>query len=197
VSATAEAPRKDHVYRRTVTYCVVPRDLARLHEPLRQWFSHEPDIEVVIDRRDSDRRRADVVLPEGMDRRTSERRARPSESTAAALGMELPRVARRYADRLRLVARAVPVHHRDEAGDDRALTGALLAGDRRAADELRLRHHGHVHSQLAMIAGRRRAHDLTDDVFDAAIADVVAGEPRPFVEILGAETSAALARRHR
>ena len=49
---------------RTITYCVVAGDLVEeLHEPLRRHWREDPSIEVIVERRASDRRRFDAAAP--------------------------------------------------------------------------------------------------------------------------------------
>jgi hypothetical protein len=54
-----------------------------VHESLRQGFEHDPGVQVIVDRRRTDRRRgAGMVQPE----RRSEQRRRPPPETEVAFG---------------------------------------------------------------------------------------------------------------
>lgn len=188
---SVSVPAAPDVHRRRVAYLLVPRELARLRAPLTRFFADDDSVEVVLDRRRADgrdRRRRRGPAPAGVERRVGERRAGLAGVPAGATDLELPWRARRHADRLRLVVRDVPVHTRDEAVDDRAFADALLWGDDGAEDELRLRHHEHVHACVEMLAGRRHADDLTDAVLEAATADLAMHPDARFSDLLGTWT---------
>src|SRR3954464_9822710 len=87
-----------------VIYCVIPRALADLlHEPLREHFRDEPDVEVIVDvrrreRRSGLRRRITEAPPDAAERRrvraeegrrVGERRALTMPVTAPPLPEEL------------------------------------------------------------------------------------------------------------
>lgn len=156
---------------RTVVYCVVPADLAKLYHPLRSWFAHWPGVEVVLDRRSASPDPANVPA---VDRRAA-------GGTAPARIPELPRIATAYADRLAWVQRPVAREPELARGDDRADAQRLAAGDERALEDLWLRHFTDVHRRVARATVRRsRQHALTTAAFTRA-ADAV--RARPDVEV--------------
>src|SRR5205807_1365169 len=70
---------------RTITYCLIPRDLApRLHDALRRHFAPDPAVEVIVERRAGDRRRRP-------DRRAPDAPAAPSAPGAPAPAPRAPR----------------------------------------------------------------------------------------------------------
>ena len=107
---------------RTITYCVVAGDLAEeLHEPLRRHWREDPSIEVIVERRASDRRRfdrrrRDAGPPTEGDRRAvrnpTGRRVRSRKRPAGHMGgvtfSSSPMSPRRRATRARLRSRPWP-----------------------------------------------------------------------------------------
>src|SRR5258706_15911522 len=102
--------------RRTITYCVVPRDLAaKLHEPLRRHFADDPAVDVVVEQRRRDRRgngerRAGETAADAERRRIRNQEGRRIADrrairTAVEAATDLPRRARPYVDRLGFIAR--------------------------------------------------------------------------------------------
>ena len=62
---------------------IVESGRSEVHESLRQGFEHDPGVQVIVDRRKTDRRRsAGMVQPE----RRSEQRRRPPPETEIAFG---------------------------------------------------------------------------------------------------------------
>ncbi len=55
-------------------YCVVPQELApELYDKLAEYYSDDPNVKVIIDRRKSERR-GDELPPEGEQREVRDRR---------------------------------------------------------------------------------------------------------------------------
>lgn len=142
MGAGDDRPTAERGERRRVVYCLIPADLApKLHELLRHHFRDHPDVEVVVERRLRDRRKARerrrgkgaappterrrIRAPSG--RRVGERRAALVPVQAPA---ELPRRARRYAERLTFVERLEPSTQHAEDLDTARLVIRFQAGER-------------------------------------------------------------------
>ena len=63
---------------------IVSRDSPELYERFARAFADDPDVEVVLDRRRTDRRQRD--LPHSAERRVRERRSASIEATLQRLG---------------------------------------------------------------------------------------------------------------
>src|SRR5437762_841964 len=96
---------------RTITYCLVPPDLAgELHDLLRRHLRHEPSVEVVVERRREERRqephrRAEpLTTPEERRRVRNVDGRRVADRRGPAMQVEppgeLPAELRAHADRL-------------------------------------------------------------------------------------------------
>lgn len=186
------AVRKLH--RRAVVHLLVPADLPdRVYHQLRDWFADDAQIMVAVERRaGGDRRQGDVGGPAGFERRAGDRRAIPTESTAATECLELPRSARRHAGRLRLVLSPVPVHPDGWDREAREFVARARAGEASALDELRLHHYPQVRSAVERAVGGRRAAGATDEVFRVAFDRLMAPSaqsPAGFTQWLGAVTT--------
>src|SRR5437868_5992675 len=166
---------------RTITYCVVAGDLAEeLHEPLRRHWREDPSIEVIVERRASDRRRfdrrrRDAGPPTEGDRRavrnpTGRRVAERRATKARVLPPPLPRRARRYAGRLAFVQRRLPSSQAAEDVETARLVVEYQLGDRSALEELYLRYFDRVYA-YARVALRNShdAEDVTQQVFAQVI----------------------------
>jgi RNA polymerase sigma-70 factor (ECF subfamily) len=158
-------------------YCVVPRDLARLHEPLREFYSDDPNVEVILERRGRgrraavERRAAKVtsladerrrIRGEG-GRRAAERRAPlvPIEETP-----ELPRRARRHAERIVFVQRIEPSSQIEEDADTARVITQIQAGHSDEFETIYLRYFDRVYSYLRVVLGdAHEAEDATQQVF--------------------------------
>jgi len=58
-----------------VIYCVVPEELAaELLPKLEAYYADDPNVEVIVDRRSTERRRRDEQPPEGTQRELRDRR---------------------------------------------------------------------------------------------------------------------------
>jgi RNA polymerase sigma-70 factor (ECF subfamily) len=162
---------------RPLIYCIVPRDLAdRLHEPLREHFSEDPEVQVVVERRetverrsgtrrfvtrqvDDDRRR--VRHDDG--RRVADRRA---IAVTADAPPALPRKARRYADQLVFVQWVGPSDRSEEDLDTNRLILRYQSGDQAVLSELYMRYFNRVYSYLRLaLRDSHEAEDVAQDVF--------------------------------
>jgi RNA polymerase sigma-70 factor (ECF subfamily) len=162
---------------RSIVYCVVPRDLVRLHEPLRRHFREQASIEVVVERRASDRRltadrRGDSatgtaeerrrILGQG-GRRVAERRSAVVPGTAPPL----PRRARPHAARLQFVERVELSSEQLEDADTARLVTRIQSGDDAIFGDVYLRYFDRVYSYLNVLFPRdpHAAEDVTQQVF--------------------------------
>jgi RNA polymerase sigma-70 factor (ECF subfamily) len=162
---------------RAITYCVVPRDLARLHDPLRAHFADDPAVEVVVERRSADRRRAEerrAAEPDSAG--TPERRTIHSRSGrrvadrrapfASVVTPTLPRRARRFADRIVFVERLLPSSQHAEDVDTARLVTRFQAGESEVFGEIYLRFFDSVYSYLLVaLENQHEAEDATQQVF--------------------------------
>lgn len=140
-------------------YCVVPRELARaLNAPLRRYFRLNRSIEVVVERRRSDRR----AHPRGGgDRRATLRLVK---------GPTLPRIFDAYTTRLTFVER-VPGRRASatEDADTARAVREVQAGDPNAFGEIYMRYFDRIYGYLRVIIGDdHEAQDATQQVFTRA-----------------------------
>lgn len=168
---------------RPVTYCLVPADLAgRLHEALREHFRDDPGIEVVVEqrgrperRRRGERREAEGEGPGGVERRTlpgpGDRRIGERRAPLGAVeAPELPRRARRYADRLVFVRRLEPAGERAEDLEAARIVTRFQAGDSEAFGELYTRYFDRIYGYLRVaLKDTHEAEDATQQVFAEAL----------------------------
>ena len=171
--------------RRAVTYCLVPRDLAaRVYDALCRHFADDPSIEVVIERRGSDRReiqsRRARELPVGAERRkirsvagrrVGERRGSLVQVISPTAD-QLPRRARSAAPRLAFVELVKPSAQQLEDEEARRLVVAFQGGDQGAFEELYLRYFNHVYTYLRVLFRDdvHEAEDLTQQAFTNVFA---------------------------
>jgi RNA polymerase sigma-70 factor (ECF subfamily) len=162
-----------------VLYCVIPRELApRLHDLLRRHFRDDPSVEVVVERRDADRRRGDRRVAEG-ERKLERRRIRAvegrrvSDRRVPVVGIEppeLPRRARVHAAELLFVERIEPSRQHAEDLETARLVTRIQAGDQEAFGDLYLRYFDRVYGYIRVAIGdRHEAEDLTQQVFERAL----------------------------
>jgi RNA polymerase sigma-70 factor (ECF subfamily) len=159
------------------TYCLVPRDLApRLHECLRRHFAANPAVDVVVERRGTDRRglpdrrrRAEPVTQERRrirsvsGRRVADRRA---VMVDVRLELPLPRRARPHAERLAFSERIEPAAQVLEDQDTARLITQIQSGDRDAFAHLYVRYYERLYGYLRLIFSRpEAAEDAVQDVF--------------------------------
>ena len=165
----------------TITYCVLPRELAdELHEHLRRHWRDDPGIEVIVDRRKverrgAERRRRAGKPPAGRERRVvrSEEGRRVAERRAASarvIAPALPRKARPYAKRLAFILRRMPSSQAAEDVDTARLVVEYQLGDRSALEDLYLRYFDRVYA-YARVALRdpHSAEDVTQQVFTQVV----------------------------
>jgi RNA polymerase sigma-70 factor (ECF subfamily) len=169
---------------RAILYCVVPRALApQLHDLLRRHFEGA-GVEVVVERRDGDRRssaqrRSAGPSEGGASRRTeatAERRLitdvagrRVGDRRAPVVAVDslsLPRRARAHAHQLVFLERVLPSDEHAEDLDTARLVSRIQSGDRDAFAELYLRYFDRVYGYLRVVLrDRHEAEDLTQQVF--------------------------------
>lgn len=70
---------------------IIPRNDPELYEYFRSHFAGRPDVDVILDRREGERRQGDGSSP--VERRRSERRRHSVERDLAALGVAIVTVA--------------------------------------------------------------------------------------------------------
>lgn len=163
--------------RRPIVYCLVPPDLApRLHDLLRRHFRDDHRVEVIVEQRSRERRRAaDRRAVNGVaatpDRRLVRALAgrRAGDRRAALVETEgplLPRRAARLADHLTFVERLEPSGLQAEDADTARLVARIQAGDRDAFAVLYMRYFDRVYGYLhALVRVQAEAEDVTQQVF--------------------------------
>jgi RNA polymerase sigma-70 factor (ECF subfamily) len=165
-----------------MVYCLVPRELApRLHELLRRHFAGAAGVEVLVERRNGERRgsgdRRDGSPPDTAPderrrvrslagRRVGERRA-----VLVAVGApELPRRARALADRIAFIERIEPSTRHAEDVDTAHLVMRIQGGERDAFAILYMRYFDRVYSYLRLVLrDADEAEDAAQQVFLQAL----------------------------
>ncbi len=178
-------PRRSPAGRKTV-YCVIPEGLAAdLHDYLREHWRDDRSIRVLVERRGSDRRRAErraadeaapgaerrrILSKEG--RRVADRRAM---AVAAATPIALPPRAVRHAHALTFIERVEPADRDAEDLETNRLVIRAQAGEEGAFDLLYMRYFDRVYA-YARVALRdgHEAEDIAQQVF----ANVIQALPR-------------------
>jgi RNA polymerase sigma-70 factor (ECF subfamily) len=160
-----------------VTYCIVPRELApKLHELLHAHFRDNAAVEVVVEMRESERRREQrrtdaSAAPEARERRRAAEAAgrrvdERRQPQAEAQPLELPRRALPYRESLRFVRRELP---REQAALDVAnarLVRRFKAGDESAFAEIYMANFASVYSYVRIaLRDHHEAEDITQHVF--------------------------------
>jgi RNA polymerase sigma-70 factor (ECF subfamily) len=158
-------------------YCVIPGTLAgELHTALEDHFADDPAIELIVERRDGERRGgADRRLadrnPAGSERRVVRARAgrRVADRRAGMRAVDpprLPSVAEPHRRSLLFVEREQPTELRVEDIDTARLVARLQAGERELFTELYLRYYARVYSYARMtLRDAAEAEDLAQEVF--------------------------------
>jgi RNA polymerase sigma-70 factor (ECF subfamily) len=158
----------------TVTYCIVPFDLASLHDALRRFYSDDPSVEVIVERRAAERRgherRLASPAPAADERRRLLGRAgrRVAEQRAEVREGErpLPAVARAHAGRLRFVVRLEPSSVELEDISTTRIVVRYQSGDRDAFSALYMRYFDRVYAYMRVALGESQgAEDATQQVF--------------------------------
>jgi RNA polymerase sigma-70 factor (ECF subfamily) len=173
-----------------VVFCLVPRELApQLHEPLRRHFLADTRIEVVVERRGAerrgrDRRHSGAPGEPAADRRTIRNQSgrRVGDRRALLVSLEtfdLPRRARRYADRIVFVERLEPARQELEELDTARVVTRIQAGDLNAFELLYTRYFDRVYAYLRMaLNDSHDAEDLAQEVFVRALQAIPRYERR-------------------
>jgi RNA polymerase sigma-70 factor (ECF subfamily) len=171
---------------RPIVYCLVPRDLAPgLHELLRRHFRGDPGVEVVVERRDGERRVAadrrvsgdrEVAVERRLirsvtGRRVGQRRALQLEVSPAPL----PRRARGCEERLSFIERIEPATQDREDVDTARLVTRIQAGERDLFETLYLRYFNRVYSSLRLAL--RDSHEAEDGA-QQVFVNLLAALPR-------------------
>jgi RNA polymerase sigma-70 factor (ECF subfamily) len=155
-----------------VVYCVVPRALTELlHEPLREHFRDDPDIEVVVDsrkreRRSGLRRRITRAVHDAVEERRlvrSEEGRRVGERRALTMPVTpppLPGDVEPFRERLTFVQRLVPSGQRCEDAELARIVLRFQAGDKKSFEELYLRTFSSLYSYLRLLL--KDAHEAED-----------------------------------
>ena len=181
-----------------VMYCLVPAGLAAaLYEPLREHFGGDPSVQVVVERREADRR----TPRERRDRRESDaerserRRVRSASGrriadrralTAAATPPPLPRKARKHAEQLVFVERLEPAVEPARDVDSKRLVVRYQGGDEAAFGELYLRYFNPVYTYARVaLSDHHEAEDVTQQVFIRALSALARYELRPGIPFRG------------
>lgn len=164
--------------KRALVYCIVPAELAaRLHEPLRRHFASDAAVEVVVESRSRDRRRASrradaTGEPASGDERRRVRNAegrRVGERRSALVPVPappLPRLMRRYGDRLLFLERLEPSSLKLEDEDSARLVIRFQGGDREVFADLYRRYFDRVYGyQRVAIRDPHEAEDATQQIF--------------------------------
>ncbi len=129
-------------------YLIVPPELEdELLEPLRRHFADDEDVDVVVERRENDRRTGldDRILRE-FSKPASERRAQ----TVPRGVPPLPKALRRHASALRVVQRLAVIRPGLEDVDILEIVRMARDGDRDAPSELYWRTYERVSRRLAV-----------------------------------------------
>lgn len=163
-------------------FCLVPEPLeSELLEPLRDHFSAERRIHVIVDRRVRDRRAEGAGRHH--DRRRGTDRRRPALPRWA---LALPPHLEPHRESLRFVQRLPPLSNElgDLASED--LVRRVREGDDEAPAELYWRCYPRIHSRLTVLLGDPdRAADAVGRAFGHVLdALETAGEPVPPIERL-------------
>lgn len=176
IVAQADAPE------RSLTYCVIPRELAdQLHEPLRRHFRDDPTIEVIVERREADRRSGEDRRRKPVKERKAERRRvraatgrRVADRRALQAEVEplpLPRRARRFAERIAFLRRREPPTQKREDRDTARLVARFQAGERDTFGTLYARYYDRIYGYMLVVLSRSHdAEDATQEVFANALA---------------------------
>ena len=184
---------------RSVSYCVVPADLAdKLHETLREHFREDPGIQVVVERRREERRSAvgrreasQALTGESERRRVrsaSGRRVadRRAMTVGASTPPPIPRKARRYAERLVFVERLEPAAEPARDADSKRLVIRYQGGEQSAFGELYMRYFNPVYTYAHVaLSDHHEAEDVTQQVFIRALSALERYELRPGVPFRG------------
>jgi RNA polymerase sigma factor (sigma-70 family) len=172
--ATGMDPKEEQ---RAVVFCLIPRRLAgEVHDPLHRHFAGEPDVEVVVERRRTDRRSGEDRRGEEADHEGAERRRirnvdgrRVGERRAVLVEVEpppLPAELAAYVDAIGFVERLEPSSEREEDLDSARLVTSFQSGETEAFSTLYMRYFDRVYSYLrVLLEDAYEAEDGTQQVF--------------------------------
>ena len=157
-------------------YCVVPWELAgELHEDLRTYFSADPNVDVVVERRHRERRTAEprrvAELAATNDRRVirNTEGRRVGDRRAAVTTVEppvLPENIHPFLEKLTFLERLEPSDQHFEDLDTARLVTRHQAGDKEVFSELYMRYFDRVYSYLRLaLDDEHAAEDTTQQVF--------------------------------
>jgi len=163
---------------RTIIYCIIPAELADdLHEGLRDFYREDPGIQVVVEQRETDRRRrtdrrqgAAITPAEAERRRLRAKSGRRVEERRAALkpadAPKLPTQAEAHRERLRFVERDEPSTLVREDADTARMVMRIQAGDKELLGPLYLRYFDRVYAYLRItLQDAHEAEDAAQAVF--------------------------------
>jgi RNA polymerase sigma-70 factor (ECF subfamily) len=172
---------------RPVVYCLVPSHLApQLHDPLRDHFRDQRDIEVVVEQRRVDRRAGSDRRRSAADRSGKPERRQILSATGRRIGdrraaqvaikpPSLPRRARRHAAELTFVERLEPSTQELEDRDTARLITRFQAGEAAVFKTLYERYFDRVYAYLKVaVRDSHEAEDQTQQVF----VDILEALPR-------------------
>jgi RNA polymerase sigma-70 factor (ECF subfamily) len=162
--------------KRLVTYCIVPPELAdELHDVLREHYRFDPNLEVLVEQRSTERRRKErrareATPPEAERRRIRARGGRRIAERravqAAVQAPELPPEAEEHRERLRFVERLEPTTVEREDADTARLVARLQAGDADIFTRLYERYFDRVYAYLRLtLQDSHEAEDVAQEVF--------------------------------
>jgi RNA polymerase sigma-70 factor, ECF subfamily len=173
-----------------VIYCVIPQHLvAELHEPLREFFWTNPEVQVVPERRRGERRsrahrgwaapREDEAGRRTV-RRPEDRRTRDRRRARSALPPPLPPIAQPYRNELLFLERDQPAGRGEEDAESDRLILQAQAGHDDAVGELYLRHYEPLYSYVkVLVRDAHEAEDVVQDVFARILRVLPTYEVRP------------------
>jgi RNA polymerase sigma-70 factor (ECF subfamily) len=163
---------------RTIIYCIIPADLADdLHEGLRDFYREDPGIQVVVEQRETERRRrsdrrqaAGLTAAEAERRQLRAKSGRRVEERRAALkpadAPKLPTQAESHRERLRFVERDEPSTLVREDADTARMIVRIQAGDKELMGPLYLRYFDRVYAYLRItLQDAHEAEDAAQAVF--------------------------------
>ena len=168
--------------REPVVYCVIPRELAtELHEHLRNFYRDIPNVRVIVERRQHQRRDrgeargtlCDVPgprAPQGSSRcGTPDRRAPGRGPVGRATAT--PTVAPAHRDLIRFITRIEPATLEREDADTARLVPRFQAGETELFARLYERYFDRVYAYLHIVLKEsHEVEDATQDVFMPGVA---------------------------
>jgi RNA polymerase sigma-70 factor (ECF subfamily) len=169
--------------------CVIPAELAYLHDVLRRHFAADAALEVVVEERTHLRRvcaerRTDAAVAVAIDRRRIRNRdgRRIAERRVAVVEVDprtLPAKARRHAAQLRFVERLALSDEQVEDLDTARLVLRIQGGDQDRFALLYLRYFDRVYSYLRiLLRDAHEAEDATQQIFMNVLEALPAYERR-------------------